>query len=88
VLTVAPVSWLRELGRVQCPITAIGLPSLPVADRYFPRLQLRGSAGFSPASLLVSDDEDARTNNCERAKRMVANLLAGFLKVNAGCAAE
>jgi hypothetical protein len=27
----------------------------------FPRLQLRGSAGFSPASLLIIPDEGART---------------------------
>src|SRR5580698_5053056 len=30
----------------------------------FPRLQLRGSAGFSPASLLINADEDARTKEC------------------------
>jgi hypothetical protein len=34
---------------------------LPVADLRLPRLQLRGSAGFSPASLLVRMTKGART---------------------------
>jgi hypothetical protein len=34
----------------------------------FPRLQLRGSAGFSPASLLISVDEDARTKQLRKKK--------------------
>jgi len=33
----------------------------PSGRLLFPRLQLRGSAGFSPASLLVTDNEVART---------------------------
>jgi len=37
-----------------------------VTDCEFPRLQLRGSAGFSPASLLTSGDEDARTKEVEK----------------------
>jgi hypothetical protein len=37
-----------------------------VTDGEFPRLQLRGSAGFSPASLLTSVDEDARTKEVEK----------------------
>ena len=35
----------------------------------FPRLQLRGSAGFSPASLLISVDEDARTKEVEKERK-------------------
>jgi hypothetical protein len=44
-----------------------------VTDGEFPRLQLRGSAGFSPASLLISVDEDARTKEVEKERK--ANLL-------------
>src|ERR1700730_8707097 len=41
---------------------------LPSDRLCFPRLQLRGSAGFSPASLLVSADEGANQRSCERTK--------------------
>jgi len=34
---------------------------IPVAPVLCPRLQLRGSAGFAPASLSSSSEEDART---------------------------
>jgi hypothetical protein len=37
-----------------------------VTDCEFPRLQLRGSAGFSPASPLTAGDEDARTKEVEK----------------------
>jgi hypothetical protein len=38
----------------------------PVTDCEFPRIQLRGSAGFSPASLLTFVGEDARTKEVEK----------------------
>jgi hypothetical protein len=37
-----------------------------VTDCEFPRIQLRGSAGFSPASLLTFVGEDARTNKLRK----------------------
>ena len=37
-----------------------------MTDCEFPRIQLRGSAGFSPASLLILFDEDARTKEIEK----------------------
>src|ERR1700730_8456616 len=41
---------------------ALGLPGTrPSGRRQFPRLQLRGSAGFSPASLSSPSGEDARS---------------------------
>jgi hypothetical protein len=48
----------------------------------FPRLQLRGSAGFSPASLL---NEDARTKEVEKERKATspdseADLLNQNLK--------
>ena len=35
----------------------------------FPRLQLRGSAGFPPASLLTAIDENARTKEIEKERK-------------------
>ena len=60
-LEFAPVSWLAS--KDSRPNDAIGLPGIPSGRLQFPRLQLRGSAGFAPASLLVKRDEDARTKN-------------------------
>jgi hypothetical protein len=57
-----------------------------VTDREFPRLQLRGSAGFSPASLLISPDpvnvdpvdpdKNARTKEVEKEQNPLAFLPA------------
>jgi len=47
-----------------------------VTDCEFPRLQLRGSAGFSPASLLTVVDEDARTKEVEK-ERKATSLISG-----------
>jgi len=53
-------SRVRTKLTVRLPQT--GLPrNYPVAGCKFPRLQLRGSAGFSPASLPVKADKDAQT---------------------------
>ena len=45
----------------------------------FPRLQLRGSAGFSPASLLIrltnQIDEDARTKEVEKERKATSRIL-------------
>jgi hypothetical protein len=46
-----------------------------VTDCEFPRLQLRGSAGFSPASLLISIDEDARTKEVEKELKATSRIL-------------
>jgi hypothetical protein len=55
------VSWLRESGQDSLS-DFHSWPSqvAPVAGCKFPRLQLRGSAGFSPASHLIID-KDAQT---------------------------
>jgi hypothetical protein len=45
----------------------------PVTGCKFPRLQLRGSAGFSPASLLIHAEEDARTKETEK-EQMVREI--------------
>ncbi len=43
-------------------VHALGLPgTLPSGRGQFPRLQLRGSAGFSPASLSSPSGKDARS---------------------------
>jgi hypothetical protein len=48
-----------------------------VTDCEFPRLQLRGSAGFSPASLLIAIDEDARTKEVEKDLRLTLPPFEG-----------
>jgi hypothetical protein len=55
--------------------TATGLPRDIPSDRLqFPRLQLRGSAGFSPASLLLNAEEDARTKELGKNKCSVKKI--------------
>jgi len=50
----------------------------PSGRRQFPRLQLRGSAGFAPASLSLPGGKDAHTyEHLKELKRRAANLLAG-----------
>jgi hypothetical protein len=57
-----------------------------VTDGEFPRLQLRGSAGFSPASLLTSLDEDARTKEVVKERNPLFPAEKGGLKCNRnGC---
>jgi hypothetical protein len=51
-------------------------PGFPSGRLQFPRIQLRGSAGFSPASLLIPGDEDARTKVCERTKPNVEGIYS------------
>jgi len=51
-----------------------------VTDCEFPRLQLRGSAGFSPASLLIRTDEirsdkDARTKEVVKERKATSRIL-------------
>jgi hypothetical protein len=46
-----------------------------VTDGEFPRLQLRDSAGFSPASLLTSVGEDARTKEVEKELKATSRIL-------------
>ena len=51
-----------------------------MSDCEFPRLQLRGSAGFSPASLLIRTDEirsdkDARTKEVEKERKATSRIL-------------
>jgi hypothetical protein len=58
-LRFAPVSWLASKGLR--PTYASAFPDFPVVESKCPRLQLRGSAGFTPASLsLVEDDVSSR----------------------------
>ena len=59
-------------------------PGFPSDRLRFPRLQLRGSAGFSPASLLVRNDEGARTKEVvkEQTDYGFENLLARGSEVN------
>ena len=86
--TIAPVSWLASkdcscgagaLARVpqNHPVPASAFPENSSGPRRCPRLQLRGSAGFAPASLFFSTadfdfqprrEENARTH--VKAKRM------------------
>jgi hypothetical protein len=52
----------------------------PVTDCEFPRLQLRGSAGFSPASLFIRteeirSDKDARTKEVEKEQKATSPIL-------------
>jgi|ERR1700722_4731530 len=54
----------------------------------FPRLQLRGSAGFSPASLLINADEGARTKYFGKEQKLIwCNLLVsnGESQLHASC---
>jgi hypothetical protein len=44
------------------PFHAVALPGISPSGRWqFPRLQLRGSAGFAPASLSSPSGEDAHS---------------------------
>jgi hypothetical protein len=43
------------------PLSAAAFPELPSGSLQFPRLQLRGSAGFAPASLSLPSGKDAQT---------------------------
>jgi hypothetical protein len=59
-----------------------------VADCKFPRLQLRGSAGISPASLLVSGDEDAQTKEVgKELNQMVGKIYSLTEWKSIGCVA-
>ena len=65
-------------------LLAAGLPGTHPSDqRRFPRLQLRGSAGFAPASLSSPSGEDARTEGqCERTKKLWGAIYRdGVVKV-------
>jgi hypothetical protein len=63
------------------PTNATSLPRVtPVTGCEFPRLQLRGSAGFSPASLLIRTDEirsdkDARTKEVVKEQKATSRIL-------------
>jgi hypothetical protein len=46
-----------------------------VAGCKFPRLQLRGSAGFSPASLLVKANEDAQTKEVVKELNLIVEKI-------------
>jgi hypothetical protein len=47
----------------------------------FPRIQLRGSAGFSPASLLTFVDEDARTKEVEKEQKPLPGFRSRIREV-------
>ena len=47
---------------------ARGLPGIPSGRGQFPRLQLRGSAGFAPASLSSPSGKDARSEGITKSK--------------------
>ena len=57
-----------------CPTTTTGLPSYPVTGCEFPRLQLRGSAGFPPASLPISSMRNARTKEVEKERKTTSRI--------------
>ena len=60
-----------------------------MTGRPCPRLQLRGSAGFSPASLPVRGDEGARTKELAKSRTTAWKIYScDTLKVNCGSGAE
>src|SRR5580700_395201 len=53
---------------------ALGLPGISPSGRgQFPRLQLRGSAGFSPASLSSPSGKDARSERNDKEQKTITN---------------
>jgi len=69
------------------PLHALGLPGTYPSGRWqFPRLQLRGSAGFSPASLSSPSGEDALSE--EDAKIKTTNGQNNRREESNGCAMQ
>jgi len=59
-------------------VHAPGLPGISPSGRWqFPRLQLRGSAGFSPASLTSPSGEVARSEEFTKIKTTVVEESNG-----------
>jgi hypothetical protein len=88
VLTVHAGLLARESGRVEdVQLLRPAFPGFPSDRRQFPRLQLRGSAGFSPASLPHHGDKDARTKYVVKEPKVATALYwLKALEVNARAA--
>src|SRR5207302_11394105 len=76
----APVSWLASKDAMSIRHTQPAFPGFPGDRLQFPRLQLRGSAGISPASLSFAERQKTRIpKDMEKNEKAGArNLMGGW----------